>query len=111
MKDVLQRSPWDSENRSELEALADACCTGTEVRHILVVFSHEVPYLVYTHGHLCYRDRPFCRCPSLDEKITAIGEFYDAYDRLQEAYRLFNTLLPGDREIQLLYCRCGIGCV
>ena len=38
-----------------------------------------------------------------------LGEFYSAYDHLEEAYQLFNTLLPGgDREIQLLCCRCGI---
>ena len=30
---------------------------------------HEVPYLVYTHGHLCCW--PFCRCPSLGEKRKA----------------------------------------
>ena len=41
-----------------------------------------------------------------------LGEFYDAYDHLEEAYQLFNTLLPGgDREIQLLCCRCGIDMV
>ena len=40
-----------------------------------------------------------------------LGEFYDAYDHLLEAYELFNTLLPGDRELQLLCCRCGIDMV
>ena len=37
-----------------------------------------------------------------------LGEPYAAYDHLQEAYQLFNALLPGDRELQLLSCRCGI---
>ena len=36
-----------------------------------------------------------------------LGEFYAAYDHLQEAYELFNTLLPGDRELRQLCCRCG----
>ena len=40
-----------------------------------------------------------------------LGEFYDGYDHLQEAYQLFNTLLPGDHELQLLCCRCGIDMV
>ena len=40
-----------------------------------------------------------------------LGEFYDAYEHLQEAYQLFNALLPGDRELQLLCCRCGIDMV
>ena len=40
-----------------------------------------------------------------------LGEFYAAYDSLQEAYQLFNTLLPGDRELQLFCCRCGIDMV
>ena len=39
------------------------------------------------------------------------GEIYDAYDCLQEAYQLFNALFHGDRELQLLYCRCGIDMV
>ena len=37
-----------------------------------------------------------------------LGEFYDAYDRLHEAYQLFNTLLPGDLELQRFCCQCGI---
>ena len=37
-----------------------------------------------------------------------LGEFFDAYDHMKEAYQLFNTLIPGDRELQLLCCRCGI---
>ena len=38
----------------------------------------------------------------------SLGEHYAAYDHLQEAYQLFNSLLPGDRELQRLCCRCGI---
>ena len=40
-----------------------------------------------------------------------LGDFYDTYDHLQEAYQLFNTLLPGNRELQLLCCRCGVDVV
>ena len=67
-----------------------------------------------------------------------LGEFYAAYDHVQEAYRLYNALLPsqkwydlrkgflskkygplartvtrspGDRELHLLCCRCGIDMV
>ena len=36
---------------------------------------------------------------------------YDAYNHLQEAYELFNTLLPGDHELQRLCCLCGIDLV
>jgi hypothetical protein len=32
--------------------------------------------------------------------IWLLGEFYAAYDHLQEAYQLYNSLLPGDRELQ-----------
>ena len=37
-----------------------------------------------------------------------LAEFHSAYDHLQEAYQLFNTLLPGDHELQRLCCLCGI---
>ena len=40
-----------------------------------------------------------------------LGEFYFAYDHLQEAYQLYNALLPGDRELQRHCCRCGIDMV
>jgi tetratricopeptide (TPR) repeat protein len=40
-----------------------------------------------------------------------LGEFYAAYDHVHEAFQLFNTLLPGDRELQRLNCRCGIDLV
>ena len=40
-----------------------------------------------------------------------LGEFYVAYDHLLEAYKLFNSLLPGDLELQRLCCRCGIDLV
>jgi hypothetical protein len=36
-----------------------------------------------------------------------LGEYYAAYDHVHEAYQLFNDLLPGDRELQRLCCRCG----
>ena len=39
------------------------------------------------------------------------GEVYTAYDHLQEAYQLYNALLPGSRELQQLCCRCGISMV
>ena len=38
----------------------------------------------------------------------SLGEHYAAYNHLQEAYQLFNALLPGDRELQRFCCRCGI---
>jgi len=37
-----------------------------------------------------------------------LGEHYASYDHLQEAYQLYNSLLPGTRELQRLCCRCGI---
>ena len=40
-----------------------------------------------------------------------LGDFYAGYDHVQEAYKLFNTLLPGNRELQRLCCRCGISMV
>ena len=40
-----------------------------------------------------------------------LGEFYDAYDHLQEAYQLYNDLLPGDLGLQRLCCVCGIDMV
>jgi len=42
---------------------------------------------------------------------SVLGEFYVAYDHLREAYHHFNALLPGDRDLQLLCCRCGIDLV
>jgi tetratricopeptide (TPR) repeat protein len=40
-----------------------------------------------------------------------LGEYYAAYDHVQEAYQLLKDLLPGDRELQRLCCRCGIDLV
>ena len=40
-----------------------------------------------------------------------LGEYYTAYDHLQEAYQLFNALLPGNLELQQRCCRCGIAMV
>ena len=40
-----------------------------------------------------------------------LGEYYTAYDHLEEAYHLYNALLPGDRELQWLCCECGISMV
>ena len=40
-----------------------------------------------------------------------LGEYYAAYDPTQEAYQLYNALLPGDLELQRLCCRCGIAVV
>lgn len=40
-----------------------------------------------------------------------LSEFLPAYNHLQEAYQLFNTLPPGDLESQRLCCRCGIDLV
>ena len=37
-----------------------------------------------------------------------LGENYAAYDHVQEAYKLYKTLLPSDRDLQLLCCQCGI---
>ena len=40
-----------------------------------------------------------------------LGEFYAAYDNLQEAYQLYNALLSGDRKLQRDCCECGISTV
>ena len=47
----------------------------------------------------------------LGETYAILGEFYAAYDHVQEAYQLYNALLPGNRVLQLLCCRCGISMV
>ena len=36
-----------------------------------------------------------------------LSEFQPAYNHLQEAYQVFNTLPPGDHESQRLCCECG----
>ena len=40
-----------------------------------------------------------------------LGEYYTAYDHLQEAYRIYNALPSGDHEFQRICCRCGISMV
>ena len=40
-----------------------------------------------------------------------LGEYYAAYDNLQEAYQLYKDLLPDNPELQRLCCRCGIAMV
>ena len=47
----------------------------------------------------------------LGRTYDVLGEFYAAYDNLQEAYQLYNALLSGDRELQWLCCECGIDMV
>ena len=36
-----------------------------------------------------------------------LGEYYAAYDHLQEAYQLYKALLPDNPKLQLDCCRCG----
>ena len=43
----------------------------------------------------------------LGATLGFLGEYYVAYDHLQEAYQLCKALLPGNRELQQLCCRCG----
>ena len=43
----------------------------------------------------------------LGRTYGVLGEFYAGYDHVQEAYQLFNALLPGDRKLRLHCCRCG----
>ena len=40
-----------------------------------------------------------------------LGEYYAAFDHLQEAYQLYNSLLPGNHELQRDCCQCGIAMV
>ena len=40
-----------------------------------------------------------------------LGEYSVAYHHLQEAYKLYNALLPGTRNLQRLCCQCGISMV
>ena len=47
----------------------------------------------------------------LGETYCYLGEYHAGYDHLQEAYHLYNALLPGDRELQKLCCQCGIDMV
>ena len=47
----------------------------------------------------------------LGETYGHLGEFHAFYDHLQEAYQLYNALLPRDRELQRLCCLCGISMV
>ena len=43
----------------------------------------------------------------LGKAYEHLGDLRHSYDHLQEAYRLFNTLPPGNVELQRLSCRCG----
>ena len=47
----------------------------------------------------------------LGETYGHLGEYHAAYDHIQEAYQLYNALLPGNLELQRLCCRCGISMV
>ena len=47
----------------------------------------------------------------LGNTCGVLGDFYAAYHHLQEAYQIYNALLPGDRELQLLCCQCGVAMV
>ena len=47
----------------------------------------------------------------LGKTYYQLGDHLSSYDRLQEAYRLFNTLPPGEVELQRLSGQCGIDLV
>jgi tetratricopeptide (TPR) repeat protein len=47
----------------------------------------------------------------LGRTYTRLGDHHSSYAHLQEAYRLFNTLLPGDVQSQRLGGQCGIDLV
>ena len=44
----------------------------------------------------------------LGKTYYQLGDMQSSYNHLQEAYQLFNTLPPGEVELQRLSCRCGI---
>ena len=44
----------------------------------------------------------------LGKTYHQLGDHHSSYDHLQEAYQLFNTLLPGEVELQWLSGQCGI---
>ena len=44
----------------------------------------------------------------LGKTYYQLGDYLSSYDHLQEAYQLFNTLPPGDVELQWLGGQCGI---
>ena len=43
----------------------------------------------------------------LGSTYTCLGEYYAAYDHVEEAYKLYKALLPGNLELQRDCCRCG----
>jgi tetratricopeptide (TPR) repeat protein len=47
----------------------------------------------------------------LGKTYAGLGDHHSSYSHLQEAYRLFNTLPPGEFELQRLGGRCGIDLV
>ena len=47
----------------------------------------------------------------LGQTYAQIADCYSSYDHLREAYRLFNTLPPGEVELQRLGGQCGIDLV
>jgi tetratricopeptide (TPR) repeat protein len=44
----------------------------------------------------------------LGQTYAELGDHHSSYDHLREAYRLFNSLPPGDIELQRLSGQCGI---
>ena len=44
----------------------------------------------------------------LGKTYTELGDHHSSYDHLREAYRLFNSLAPGEVELQRLGGQCGI---
>jgi hypothetical protein len=47
----------------------------------------------------------------LGKTYAQLGDHHSSYDHLQEAYQLFNTLPPGEVELQRLGGQCGIDLV
>ena len=47
----------------------------------------------------------------LGKTYAELGDHHSSYDHLREAYKLFNTIAPGDVELQRLSGQCGIDLV
>jgi hypothetical protein len=78
-----------------------------DTKPTLDIVNHAVTTARASGPESCIASAVWC----LGKTYAELGDHHSSYDHLQEAYRLFNTLAPGDVELQRLRGQCGIDLV
>jgi len=87
-----------------VEALIAFSWHRCDTKPTLYIVNHAVTVANASGVERCIASAVWC----LGKTYVRLGDYHSSYDHLREAYRLFNTLPPGDVESQWLAGQCGI---